>query len=128
MQTPQKGNGQKSGQPSPQAHPGNSNTTGNKAQQNYVRGKVNNMTVEQAQDASAVVLGTFPINSVLAIVLFDSGASHSFTTDQFVGKHNMPCPMKKPLLVRSSGGDMCDRTAQNNFVLSPKPVHVAIKQ
>jgi hypothetical protein len=51
MQTPQKGNGQKSGQPSPQAHPGNSNTTGNKAQQNYVRGKVNNMTVEQAQDA-----------------------------------------------------------------------------
>jgi hypothetical protein len=26
-----------------------------------------------------------------------------------------------------SGGD-CDRTAQNNSVLSPKPVHMAIKQ
>jgi hypothetical protein len=26
------------------------------------------------------------------------------------------------------GGDRCDRTAQNNSVLSPKPVHVAIKQ
>jgi hypothetical protein len=24
--------------------------------------------------------------------------------------------------------DDCDRTAQNSFVLSPKPVHVAIKQ
>jgi hypothetical protein len=103
MQTPQKGNGQKFGQPSSQARPGNSNTLGNKAQQNYLRGRMNNMTVEQAQDASGVVLGTFPINSVLAIVLFDFGASHSFITDQFVAKHRMPMsPMKKPLLVSSS--------------------------
>jgi hypothetical protein len=29
-----------------------------------VRSKMNNMTVEQAQDASGVVLGTFPIDSV----------------------------------------------------------------
>jgi hypothetical protein len=42
------------------------------------------MTVEQAQDASGVVLGTFPIDSVPATVLFDSGATHSFITDQFV--------------------------------------------
>jgi hypothetical protein len=42
---------------------------------------MNNMTVEQAHDASGVVLGTFPINVVPAIVLFDSGASHSFITD-----------------------------------------------
>jgi hypothetical protein len=48
------------------------------------------MTVEQAQDASGVVLGTFPINSEPATVLFDSGASHSFITNQFVAKHNMP--------------------------------------
>jgi hypothetical protein len=87
--------------------PGNSNTPGSKAQQNYVRSKVNNMTVEQAQDDSGVVLGTFHINSVPAIVLFDSGATHSFITDQFVAKHNMPVsPMKKPLLVSSPGGDM----------------------
>jgi hypothetical protein len=26
------------------------------------------------------------------------------------------------------GRDACDRTAQNSSVLSPKPVHVAIKQ
>jgi hypothetical protein len=29
---------------------------------------------------------------------------------------------------RSIGPHACDRTAQNNFVLFPKPVHVAIKQ
>jgi hypothetical protein len=89
MQTPQRGNGQKTGQSSSQARLGNSNTPGNKVQQNYVRDKVNNMTVEQARDASGVVLGTFPINSVPATVLFDSGASHSFIADQFVAKHNM---------------------------------------
>jgi hypothetical protein len=32
------------------------------------------------------------------------------------------------LCARSSGFTSCDRTAQNNFVLSPKPVHMAIKQ
>jgi hypothetical protein len=30
-------------------------------------------------------------------------------------------------LIRAGEGD-CDRTTQNNSVLSPKPVHVAIKQ
>jgi hypothetical protein len=56
VQTPQRSSVQKSGQPSTQACPGNSSTPGNKAQQNYVCSKVNNMTVEQAQDASGVVL------------------------------------------------------------------------
>jgi hypothetical protein len=67
------------------------------------------MTLEQAQVASEVVLGTFPINSVPATVIFDSRASHLFITDQFVAKHNMPVsPMSKPLLVSSSGGHMKD--------------------
>jgi hypothetical protein len=53
------------------------------------------------------VLGTFPTNFVPATVLFDSGASHSFITDQFVAKDNMPVnPMKKPLLVSSPDSDM----------------------
>jgi hypothetical protein len=107
MQTPQRSNVQKAIQSSTQARPGNSSTPGNKAQQNYVRSKVNNVTVEQAQDTSGVVLGTFPINSVPTTILFDSGAMHSFITDQFVAKHNMPVsPMNKPLLVSSPGGDM----------------------
>jgi hypothetical protein len=49
MQTPQKGNGQKPGQPSSQAHTRNSNTPGNQSQQNYVRSIMNNMAVEQAR-------------------------------------------------------------------------------
>jgi hypothetical protein len=107
MQSPQRSNVQKAGQPSTQARPGNSSTPDNKAQQNYVHGKVNNMIVEQAQDGSGVMLGTFPINSVPATILFDSGATHSIISDQFVAKHNMlVSPIKKPLLVSPPGGDM----------------------
>jgi hypothetical protein len=49
-----------------------------------------------------MVLGTFPVNSVPATVLFDSGASHSFITDQFVTKLNLSMSsMKNPLIVSS---------------------------
>jgi hypothetical protein len=59
MQTPQRSIVQKVGQSSAPVHPGNSSTPGNKAQQNYERSKVNNMTVEQAQDASGLCLVRF---------------------------------------------------------------------
>jgi hypothetical protein len=49
----------------------------------------------------------FLINSILASVLFDSRASHSFITQLFVEKHNIPkCLMKKKLLVSSPRGEM----------------------
>nr|AAO73216.1 retrotransposon protein, putative, Ty3-gypsy sub-class [Oryza sativa Japonica Group]AAP68408.1 putative polyprotein [Oryza sativa Japonica Group] len=44
---------------------------------------------EEAQAAPEVVLGTFPVNSVPATVLFDSGATHSFISKQFVGIHGL---------------------------------------
>jgi hypothetical protein len=65
------------------------------------------VTIEQAQEAPEVVLGTFHVNSEPASILFDSGASHSFVTNQFMEKHNLPMnPMKKQLLVTSPGGEM----------------------
>jgi hypothetical protein len=48
------------------------------------------VTIEQAQEAPEVALGTFVVNSESASILFDSGASHSFVTNQFVEKHNLP--------------------------------------
>jgi hypothetical protein len=65
-------------------------------------GRINHVSVEQAQNDSNMVLGTFPVNSVPATVLFDSGASHSFITDQFVTKLNLSMSsMKNPLIVSS---------------------------
>jgi predicted aspartyl protease len=53
------------------------------------------------------VLGTFPVNSVPATVLFDSGASHSLITEQFVANHNIPISsMKTHLLIGSPNGEM----------------------
>jgi hypothetical protein len=107
MQTPQKDIGLRSGQPLSQAHIGSSTYRGNISQRNYTRGRVNHVTAEQAQDATDVVLGTFSVNSVPATVLFDSGASHSFITEQFVVKHDIPMSsMKTHLLISSSNGEM----------------------
>jgi hypothetical protein len=72
-----------------------------------VHGRVNHVSAEQAQNDFGVVFGTFSVNSVPAIVLFHSGASNSFITDQFVTKHNLSMSsMKNPLIVSSPGGEM----------------------
>jgi predicted aspartyl protease len=68
---------------------------------------VNHVTTEQAQDAPGVELGTFSVNSIPATILFDSGASHSFITEQFVAKHDIPMSsMKTHLLISSPNGEM----------------------
>jgi hypothetical protein len=72
-----------------------------------MHGRVNHVTAEEAQEAKDVVLGTFLINSVPATVLFDSGASHSFITEQFVTKHDvLMSSMKTHLLISSPNGEM----------------------
>jgi len=39
---------------------------------------VNNVAKETVQEGPEIMMGTFSINSIPAIVLFDSGASHTF--------------------------------------------------
>jgi hypothetical protein len=76
------------------------------ARQNYVRGKVNHVAVEEAQEAPDVVIGTFLINHLSAVVLFDSGASHSFISAAYVEKHNLPVALlRSQMIVSSPGGD-----------------------
>jgi hypothetical protein len=61
---------------------------------------------EVAQENPRVVLGMFLVNSNPASVLFDSGASHSFITSQFIAQHNTPIsPMPRHMLLSSSGGN-----------------------
>jgi hypothetical protein len=57
-----------------------------------------------------VVIGTFFINDTSAVVLFDSGASHSFISVVFVEKHNLPIALLRcQMIVSSSGGDLPTR-------------------
>ena len=72
-----------------------------------MRGKLNHVDVDTAQEAPDVVLGMFLVNSAPTSVLFDSGASHSFITAQYVAKHNIPIStMPRHMLVSSPGGNM----------------------
>jgi hypothetical protein len=77
------------------------------ARQNFVCGSVNHVTVDEAQEAPDVVLGMFSVNSTIAIILFDSGALHSFISASYEEKHNIPVAMLKCRMVVSfCGGDM----------------------
>jgi hypothetical protein len=77
------------------------------AKQNYVHGKVNHVVVEESQEALDMVIGMFFINDTFAVVLFDSGASHSFIFAAYAKKYNLPLALLKcQMIVSSSGGDM----------------------
>jgi hypothetical protein len=80
------------------------------AKQNNACGRVNDVVVEEAQEALDVVLGMFFINDTSAVVLFDAGASHSFISAAYIGKHNLPLALLRcQMIVSSPGGDMPSR-------------------
>jgi hypothetical protein len=63
--------------------------------------------VEEAQEAPDMVIGMFFINDTSAVVLFDSGALHSFISAVYVEMHNLPIALLKcQMIVSSLGGDM----------------------
>jgi hypothetical protein len=78
----------------------------NKGEQSYARGKEMRVDAEVAQENPRVVLDMFLVNSTPFSVLFDSGASHSYITSQFVAQHNIPIsPMPRHMLITSPGGN-----------------------
>nr|AAV32171.1 putative polyprotein [Oryza sativa Japonica Group] len=79
--------------------PNNSNAPAPKARVNHV--------AAEAQNAPDVVLGTFPVNSIPASVLFDSGATHSFLSKSFASNHGMEfISLGRPLLVNTPGNQV----------------------
>jgi hypothetical protein len=77
------------------------------ARQNYVHGKVNHVIVEDTQEAPNVVMGMFFANDTSTIVLFDSGASHSFLFAVYVEKHSLLIALLRcQMVVSSPGRDM----------------------
>jgi hypothetical protein len=90
------------------------------ARQNQPRARVNHVAVEDAQPAPDVIIGIILVNNNGAIVLFDSGASHSFVATNFVQKYNLPLVMlKNRMIVSSPGGDMHAR-----HVCSKVSIHI----
>jgi hypothetical protein len=66
------------------------NSASTLARQNHAHAHVNHVVVEDAQAALDVIISMILANDNGAIILFDSGASHSFIAANFVQKHNLP--------------------------------------
>jgi hypothetical protein len=65
------------------------------------------VAVEEVQEAPNVVIVMFLVNDTSVVVLFNSGASHSFISAAYVGKHNLPLALLRcQMTVSSLGGDM----------------------
>ena len=72
------------------------------------------MTAEDAQDAPDVVYGMFLVQGVIALVLFDSGATCSYISTKFAREHSIPVtPRKKPIDTSSPlGRILCTKRCQ----------------
>jgi hypothetical protein len=60
------------------------------------------VAVKEVQEAPDVVIGIFLVNNTSAVVLFDSGASHSFISAAYIGKHNLPLALLRCQMIVSS--------------------------
>ena len=74
---------------------------------------------EEAFEASDVVLGTCTINTKPALILFDSGASHSFILKDFVAKHRFPVsPLGHLLVIQTPASEMKTNTMCQDLTIS----------
>ena len=83
---------------------GNNQPRNNNAK-SYGRVHANHVYLNEAQDKPATVMGTLLVNSVPASVLFDTGALHSFMSEDFACLHDIKCEdMNASLLVHTPAG------------------------
>jgi hypothetical protein len=63
------------------------------------------LEAEAVQETPGMIVGMFPVDSHIAEVLFDTGATHSFITASWVKAHNLPITiMSTPIQIDSAGG------------------------
>jgi hypothetical protein len=92
---------------SSQGQPSNANHKGKgKKQMVQVRqGRVNFTTVSELPEGAPIMTGTFTIHYQPAIILFDSGATHSFISSKFGTKLGLELnPVRGSYLIATPGG------------------------
>src|SRR4051812_43557095 len=84
----------------------------------FQKGHVNHLDVEEVMNDPEVVMGTFPLNSISALVLFHTGASHSFISRAFVNKNGFPTEtIGRSIKVSSPGGEMIVNSGCRGLIL-----------
>ena len=67
---------------------------------------MNHVDVEEVEAQPDAVIGKFLVKSFTALVLFDTGASHSYISRGFVDKYKLPTKvLRTPMLVSSLGAE-----------------------
>ena len=97
---------------------------------------MNHISMEEVEAQPDAVIGKFLVKSFTALVLFDTGASHSYISRGFVDKYNLPTQaLRSPMLVTSPGAEYvaslwCDRLPLRigNYVFSLRPNSIGISR
>jgi hypothetical protein len=90
---------------------GESSTPAQNKQQTPTSGKgfsiarVNQVSAEATTDGADIAIGMFYINAILAAILFDSGATHSFISARYATTNELPVQaLKTPMVVITPQG------------------------
>ncbi len=71
---------------------------------------MNHVSVEEIEAQPDAVIGKFLDKSFTAIILFNTGASHSYISRGFVDKYKLPTQaLRSPMLVTSPGAEYMAR-------------------
>jgi len=102
-----KNQGQNQPQQEPEQNVHRKQVHGNKLKRNYILGSLNNVDMITTHGAKEVVYGLIAVSSATAMVMFDPSVSHSFISSEYIKEHKITMlPMRKPMIVRSLGGEM----------------------
>jgi hypothetical protein len=105
MQCSKKAAQQQSGPNAPAKQNVSQHGAGNRSQPRYNPGRLNHLEAEAVRETLGMIVGMFPVDSHIAEVLFDTGATHSFITASWVKAHNLPITtMSTPIQIDSAGG------------------------
>jgi hypothetical protein len=70
-------------------------------------GRIYYTQVSTTREGEPVMMGTFLVANHPAVILFDSGASHTFISKKFVEKHCIPCTeSREGFIIHSPGGQI----------------------
>jgi hypothetical protein len=95
--------------------PAPSQDKGRKQKVQVRQGKLNFTTLEEVPEGAPIMTGTFSVFNQPALILFDSGASHSFISQKFSAKCKLPfCHAKGSFMITTPGG----KTVTNQLIRS----------
>ena len=85
---------------------GKGNTANTSTGKNFKKtGRIYYTQVATTPEGEPVMMGTFLVANYPAVILFDSGASHTFISKNFVEKHCIPCTeSREGFIIHSPGG------------------------